>query len=190
MDGETIAVDDRVQIPLSELEFRFSRSSGPGGQHVQKSSTRVELLFDVARSPSLDDEQRARVLSRLSGYVDSDGVLHVVSQSERSQWRNRQEVVERFQELMRRALAPGGAIVDADHPGPLGAGHPGPAIAPDIHAEPDAAAIAGDTRWVRPLKPCRPSKLRFEVDAARWPGLSRSGSVSYTHLTLPTIYSV
>ncbi|NLF13212.1 MAG: aminoacyl-tRNA hydrolase [Anaerolineaceae bacterium] len=105
MDGEIIAVDDRVQIPLSELEFRFSRSSGPGGQHVQKSSTRVELLFDVARSPSLDDEQRARVLSRLSGYVDSDGVLHVVSQSERSQWRNRQEVVERFQELMRRALA-------------------------------------------------------------------------------------
>jgi len=105
MDGETIAVNDRVQIPLSEIEFRFSRSSGPGGQHVQKSSTRVELLFDVARSPSLDDEQRARVLSRLSGYVDSDGILHVISQSERSQWRNRQEVVERFQELMRRALA-------------------------------------------------------------------------------------
>jgi len=105
MDGETIAVNDRVQIPLSEIEFRFSRSSGPGGQHVQKSSTRVELLFDVARSPSLDDEQRARVLSRLSGYVDSDGILHIISQSERSQWRNRQEVVERFQELMRRALA-------------------------------------------------------------------------------------
>jgi len=105
MDGEFVAVDDRVQIPLSELEFRFSRSSGPGGQHVQKASTRVELLFDVARSPSLDDEQRARVLNRLSGYVDSDGILHVVSQSERSQWRNRREVVERFQELMRRALA-------------------------------------------------------------------------------------
>lgn len=105
MDGEIIAVNDRVQIPLSELEFRFSRSSGPGGQHVQKSSTRVELLFDVARSPSLDDEQRARVLSRLSGYVDSDGILRVISQSERSQWRNRQEVVERFEELMRRALA-------------------------------------------------------------------------------------
>jgi ribosome-associated protein len=105
VEEEIIAVDDRVQIPLSELDFRFSRSSGPGGQHVQKSSTRVELLFDVARSPSLDDEQRARVLSRLSGYIDSDGVLHLASQSERSQWRNRQEVVARFQELMRRALA-------------------------------------------------------------------------------------
>jgi len=105
MDDEIITVDDRVRIPLSELDFRFSRSSGPGGQHVQKSSTRVELLFDVAQSPSLDDEQRARVLSRLSGYVDTDGVLHLASQSERSQWRNRQEVVARFQELMRRALA-------------------------------------------------------------------------------------
>ncbi|HSJ54265.1 MAG TPA: alternative ribosome rescue aminoacyl-tRNA hydrolase ArfB [Anaerolineae bacterium] len=105
MDDDVITIDDRVQIPHSELEFRFSRSSGPGGQHVQKSSTRVELLFDVARSPSLDDEQRVRVLSRLSGYVDSDGVLHLASQSERSQWRNRQEVVARFQELMGRALA-------------------------------------------------------------------------------------
>jgi len=105
MDDQIITIDDRVQIPLSELEFRFSRSSGPGGQHVQKSSTRVELLFDVARSPSLDDEQRARVLSRLSGYVDTDGVLHLTSQSERSQWRNRQEAVARFQELMGRALA-------------------------------------------------------------------------------------
>jgi ribosome-associated protein len=105
VDDEIILIDDRVQIPLSELDFRFSRSSGPGGQHVQKSSTRVELLFDVARSPSLDEEQRARVLSRLSGYVDSNGVLHLASQSERSQLRNRQEVVARFQQLMGRALA-------------------------------------------------------------------------------------
>jgi ribosome-associated protein len=105
MDEELIPIDDRVQIPLSELDFRFSRSSGPGGQHVQKSSTRVELLFDVARSPSLDDEQRVRVLGRLASYVDSEGILHLTSQSERSQWRNRQEVVARFQELMRRALA-------------------------------------------------------------------------------------
>jgi len=105
LDEEIITINDRVRIPLSELDFRFSRSSGPGGQHVQKSSTRVELLFDVARSPSLDDEQRARVLSRLSGYVDSEGVLHITSQSERSQWRNRQEVLARFQELMHRALA-------------------------------------------------------------------------------------
>jgi ribosome-associated protein len=105
VDDELIIIDDRVQVPLSELDFRFSRSSGPGGQHAQKSSTRVELLFDVARSPSLDEEQKARILSRLSGYVDSNGVLHLASQSERSQLRNRQEVVARFQELMGRALA-------------------------------------------------------------------------------------
>ncbi len=97
-------INNDLGIPLAELSFRFSRSSGPGGQHVQKSSTRVELLFDVVNSPSLTDEQRARVLKRLSGYLDSAGVLHLVSQSERSQWRNRQEVVARFQTLVRQAL--------------------------------------------------------------------------------------
>jgi ribosome-associated protein len=105
MEDETIAINDQVRIPLSELDFRFSRSSGPGGQHVQKTSTRVELLFDVARSPSLDDKQRARILSRLANHVDSEGVLHLAAQSERSQWRNRQEAVVRFQDLLRRALA-------------------------------------------------------------------------------------
>jgi ribosome-associated protein len=105
-DDESLRISSKVTIPRSELRFRFSRSSGPGGQHVQKSSTRVELLFDVASSPSLTDEQRARVAERLSGYVDSAGVLHLVAQSERSQWRNREEVVERFQALMRKALRP------------------------------------------------------------------------------------
>jgi ribosome-associated protein len=62
------------------------------------------LLFDVANSPSLTDAQRERIVKRLSGYVDSEGVLHLVSQSERSQVRNREEVVARFQALMRRAL--------------------------------------------------------------------------------------
>ena len=104
MDDETLRITDQVSIPRSELSFRFSRSSGPGGQHVQKSSTRVELLFDVANSPSLTGAQRARVLKRLPGYVDSVGVLHLVSQSERSQWRNREEVVARFRSLIRWAL--------------------------------------------------------------------------------------
>ena len=106
VDDEILRISGEVSIPRSELRFRFSRSSGPGGQHVQKSSTRVELLFDVASSPSLTDEQRARVVERLSGYVDSAGLLHLVAQSERSQWRNREEVVERFQALMRKALRP------------------------------------------------------------------------------------
>jgi ribosome-associated protein len=104
MEEDTIHIDNKVSIPATEIDFRFSRSSGPGGQHAQKSSTRVELLFDVARSPSLTDEQRARVSKRLSSYLDVDGVLHLVSQSERSQWRNRQEVIERFRGLMHQAL--------------------------------------------------------------------------------------
>jgi ribosome-associated protein len=104
VDDELLRIDDEVSIPRSELSFRFSRSSGPGGQHLQKSSTRVELRFDVANSPSLTDAQRARVLRRLAGYVDLTGTLHLVAQSERSQWRNREEVVARFGALMRKAL--------------------------------------------------------------------------------------
>lgn len=104
MDEEVLHIDNGVTIPRSELDFRYSRSSGPGGQHAQKSSTRVELLFDVTNSPSLDADQQARVKKRLVGYIDADGVLHLASQSERSQYRNREEVVERFQALMRQAL--------------------------------------------------------------------------------------
>ncbi len=103
-DESTVHINEQVNIPQAELSFRFSRSSGPGGQHVQKSSTRVELLFDVANSPSLTESQRARVLTRLASYVDSTGVLHLASQSERSQLRNREEVVTRFRSLMRQAL--------------------------------------------------------------------------------------
>jgi ribosome-associated protein len=104
VDDETLWVNDELRIPVDELRFRFSRSSGPGGQHVQKSSTRVELLFDVANSPSLTDAQRMRVQERLAGYVDSSGILHLVAQSERSQLRNREEVVARLQALLQRAL--------------------------------------------------------------------------------------
>ena len=106
VEDDILQINDQVSIPRSELGFRFSRSSGPGGQHVQKSSTRVELLFDVAQSPSLSDEQRARVLKRLASYTDSEGMLHLVAQSERSQHRNREEVIERFTDLMRKALRP------------------------------------------------------------------------------------
>jgi ribosome-associated protein len=101
---DVLHIDNQVRIPRAELSFRFSRSSGPGGQHVQKSDTRVELLFDVANSPSLTAEQQTRILERLAGYIDSEGVLHLVCQSERSQLRNREEVVERFQAMLRQAL--------------------------------------------------------------------------------------
>ena len=104
MDEEIVQINSELSIPLAELSFRYSRSSGPGGQHAQKSSTRVELLFDVLSSPSLTDAQRPRILERLAGYVDTAGLLHLISQSERSQLRNKEEVVARFQTLMHKAL--------------------------------------------------------------------------------------
>lgn len=104
MDEERLPINDDLTIPLAELSFRFSHSSGPGGQHVQKTSTRVELLFDVANSPALTEGQRARILERLTGYIDSAGMLHLVVQSERSQWRNREEALGRFRALLRQAL--------------------------------------------------------------------------------------
>lgn len=104
MDEGTLPINSGLSIPLTELGFRTSRSSGPGGQHAQKSSTRVELLFDVSNSPSLSDHQRTRILEKLAGYIDTGGVLHLVSQSERSQLRNKEEVIARFQTLLRKAL--------------------------------------------------------------------------------------
>jgi len=104
MNEGAVRITDTVSIPLSELRFRFARSSGPGGQHVNRSATQVELLFDVAGSPSLNEAQRRRVLRRLKSRIDKEGVLHLVSQRFRSQLRNREEVVERFQRLMREAL--------------------------------------------------------------------------------------
>ena len=101
-----IHISKTVSIPLSELSFRFSRSSGPGGQHVNKTETRVELLFDVVNSPSLTDTQRERVMRRLSNRIGGDGVLRVTSQSTRSQKQNRDLAIERFKRLMEKALQP------------------------------------------------------------------------------------
>ena len=95
-----------LSIPLDELSFRFSRAGGPGGQSVNRSESRVELTFDVAGSPSLSDWQRERIVERLVGQIDSNGILHLFSSSERSQLRNRQDVVERFQALLKDALRP------------------------------------------------------------------------------------
>jgi len=107
MDGRTdIEITPTLSIPLDELKFRFSRAGGPGGQHVNKSETRVELSFDVANSPSLTEWQRQRILEKLAGQIDSAGVLHLVASSERSQLRNREEVIERFRRLLAAALRP------------------------------------------------------------------------------------
>ena len=88
-----------VVLPVSEIEIRVSRSSGPGGQHAQKSSTRVEALFDVEASEALTDTQKKRVVGR------AGPVLRAVAQDERSQLRNRELAVERLVEKLRTALA-------------------------------------------------------------------------------------
>ncbi len=104
MEATLIPITHALAIPSAELSFRFSRSGGPGGQHVNRSATQVELLFDVAHSPSLSDSQRERILAALSNRIDQEGVLHVFSSSSRSQLRNREDAVERFQALLRQAL--------------------------------------------------------------------------------------
>ncbi len=91
-------------IPESELVFQASRSSGPGGQNVNKLNTRIVVLFNVPGSRSLSDEQKQQVLSRLATRVDKEGVLHVASQKHRSQEANRRAAVERLQELVGEAL--------------------------------------------------------------------------------------
>jgi ribosome-associated protein len=93
-------------LPPSELEFRATRSGGPGGQHVNTSSTRVELVFDLEASPTLTEAERERARRRLRSRLDAEGRLRVVAQDERSQYRNRRLATERFCELMRAALAP------------------------------------------------------------------------------------
>lgn len=94
-----------LEIPDEELLFTTSRSSGPGGQNVNKVSTRVTLLFNVERSPSLSEEQRERIRRRLAGRINRDGVLRVTSQRYRTQAANREAVVARFAELITEALS-------------------------------------------------------------------------------------
>ncbi|MCO6450729.1 MAG: aminoacyl-tRNA hydrolase [Caldilineales bacterium] len=109
MDSQTAAfliIDNQLRIPLNEISFRFARSSGPGGQHVNRSETQVELLWDVAQSPSLSEDQRARILEALAGRIDSSGILHVTAGTRRSQSQNRQAALHRFERLLRQALRP------------------------------------------------------------------------------------
>jgi ribosome-associated protein len=98
IDGESIQVTKTVAIPVSELQLRFSRSSGPGGQHAQKSETRVEASFDVEASTGLTEIQKARVVRR------AGPVIRAVAQDERSQARNRELAVERVVTALREAL--------------------------------------------------------------------------------------
>jgi ribosome-associated protein len=103
--GSDLRVTDSVVIPRSELTVRATRSGGPGGQHVNTSSTRIEITWDVRRTGSLTDDERARVLSRLGARVSEDGTVRVVASDSRSQRQNRERAEERLVELIRRALA-------------------------------------------------------------------------------------
>ncbi|MBA2475159.1 MAG: HAD hydrolase-like protein [Actinobacteria bacterium] len=98
MERESIRVTRSVAVPLAEIELRFSRSSGPGGQHAQKSETRVEALFDVEHSEALTPAQKRRVTAK------AGPVLRAIAQDERSQWRNRELAIERVVEHLRAAL--------------------------------------------------------------------------------------
>ena len=100
-----IQITERLSIPEQEISFTTSRSGGPGGQHVNKVSSRVTLYFDVATSPSLSDEQKQRILARLGTRISKNGVLRVVTQKHRSQAANRKLACERFAALLGDALA-------------------------------------------------------------------------------------
>ena len=99
-----LQVTPRLTVPETELSWRFSRSSGPGGQSVNTSDSRAELSFDVARSPSLPEPLRERALERLVGRL-ADGVLTVAASEHRSQLQNREEAERRLAQLLREAVA-------------------------------------------------------------------------------------
>ena len=103
MDSK-IDITEKLTVPLSELKFTASRSSGPGGQNVNKVNTRVTLWFDVVNSPSLSDHQKELIRNRLPTRINKGGILRVVSQKHRTQASNREEAIVRFASLLRESL--------------------------------------------------------------------------------------
>ena len=103
-----LVVTRALTIPAVELGWRFSRSSGPGGQHVNTSDSRVQLSWDVARAESLSEAQRERLLTRLDGRLAA-GVLTVTSSEQRSQLRNRETALAKLAEIVAAGLAPDAA---------------------------------------------------------------------------------
>jgi len=103
-DDGVLSINDSLWVPRAELAYRATRSGGPGGQHVNTSSTRVELAWDVDASPSLSDEQRARIREKLANRISGEGTLLLAASEHRSQHQNKEAVTERFVELVRQAL--------------------------------------------------------------------------------------
>ena len=100
-----LEITPALLLPLAELDYHATRSGGPGGQHVNTSSTRIEVWWDVRSSPVLTEDQRARLLECLATRLDREGRLRVVASESRSQLRNREAATERLRELVASALA-------------------------------------------------------------------------------------
>jgi ribosome-associated protein len=103
-DTAFLTVSSEVAIPRSELQYRASRAGGAGGQHVNTSSTRIELLWDLPHSVAVTAEQRERLQAKLASRLDSDGMVRVVASDRRSQQQNRQSAEERLAALVKQAL--------------------------------------------------------------------------------------
>ena len=101
-----VRVNENLEIPDGELGFRYSRSSGPGGQNVNKVATKVTLLFAVADSAALSEHQKAVIAERLANRIAKDGVLHLSSERHRTRSANQRDALERFAQLLAAALAP------------------------------------------------------------------------------------
>ena len=99
-----LKVNEALSIPRGELDIRVSRSSGAGGQHVNKTSSRVEIFWNVRRSRALSEDQRVRLLDRLASRLTSEGSVRIVASDMRSQGRNRDLAEEKLADLVRRAL--------------------------------------------------------------------------------------
>jgi ribosome-associated protein len=104
-DENFLEITPDLRLPLSELDYQASRSGGPGGQHVNTSSSRIEVWWDIAHSPTLSEAQRAQLLERLRARLDSTGRLRLVASGSRSQLRNREDATERLQSVVAAALA-------------------------------------------------------------------------------------
>lgn len=101
---EPLRITAALRLPREEIIMRASRSSGPGGQHVNTSSTRIELTWDIAASEVLSDAQRARLLEQLAPRLAGGSVLRIVAQEKRSQLRNREAALARLQQIVAAAL--------------------------------------------------------------------------------------